>query len=150
MSTAECAARPPDAEWSDAELMILRSMRAAGESYARCSKALPGRTRNACISKAWRLEICAPPTGDDPNLMLERRPLLAKRMQDWSEEQPAADVIAIPSAGKTFLELGARDCRWPFGEGRRMRFCGCPQAHGSPYCSDHAAASVWTGEGDEP
>jgi hypothetical protein len=124
-----------DGEWSEAELDKLRSMRAAGKSYADCARALPGRTRNACISKAWRVGMYAPPAGDDPRLMLARMPTMAQRMRDWSPS--SADVIAHPSAGKTFLDLGARDCRWPFGEGRHMRFCGREQEKGHAYCTEH-------------
>lgn len=132
-----------DDEWSDAELATLRRMRAGGESYARCARALPGRTRNACISKAWRMEIYAPPTGDDPRLMMARMPTMARRMQDWAPSAAyGADVIAHPSAGKAFLDLGPRDCRWPFGDGRHMRFCGCPKAQGSPYCEEHTGLAA--------
>lgn len=43
--------------WTFAEMQTLRTMNARGATFSQISKALPGRSRAACISKAHKLGI---------------------------------------------------------------------------------------------
>jgi hypothetical protein len=132
-----------DRPWSEAELAALARLRAAGVSYSECARTLTGRSRNACISKSFRAEIDAA-TSDacmDPAVVARRMPLVCERVRAW-----AGDVTALPSAGVTFLALEAGMCRWPFGDGAGMRFCGLPvgkgTAKGASYCAEHAGVAA--------
>ena len=41
-------------------------------------------------------------------------------------------------------DLGAHDCRWPYGDPKSptFGFCGRPVVHGKSYCGEHHALSV--------
>jgi hypothetical protein len=61
--------------WSFAEMQTLRTLTARGETFLAISKALPGRSRAACISKAHKLGIFS---GQTP---AERRREQAERLR---------------------------------------------------------------------
>jgi hypothetical protein len=37
----------------------------------------------------------------------------------------------------TFAALKPRQCKWPYGDGTAMTFCGRPAPLGKPYCEHH-------------
>jgi len=55
-------------------------------------------------------------------------------------QQPKPAPEAEPSkGGKTLLQLGANDCRWPVGSKPPWRFCARPKVAGKSYCEEHQA-----------
>lgn len=45
-----------------------------------------------------------------------------------------------------FLDLEARQCRWPVGSEAERMFCGCATSRKSSYCTAHARMAVGGGE----
>ena len=70
---------PNVSPWSTLEDRKLRKMYHAGERYTAMSRALPGRTRQACTYRAWRigLTLIRPRREEIPTK--ERRPFTIKR-----------------------------------------------------------------------
>jgi GcrA cell cycle regulator len=58
--------------------------------------------------------------------------------------EPPADTWApLPDTAPVALaDLEPGMCRWPIGDDRPFRFCGCPAGRGFPYCAPHAVASI--------
>jgi hypothetical protein len=66
----------------------------------------------------------------------------------YSRPEPPAPVFTTPAnngAGKAFLDLGPKECRWPLGEllDRPTAFCGDAVAHDKcSYCEGHRRMSM--------
>lgn len=66
-----------------------------------------------------------------------------------SSPRPRPSYIAVeivpddtePNFGKTLMELGREDCKWPIGDPQSpdFRFCGRKQFEGRPYCGNCCA-----------
>jgi len=94
--------------WTQDEISLLIQLWKEGSIATEIGDRL-GRTKNAVIGKAHRLE-------------LERRPHFIKGFHK-----------------KTMMELKPKDCRFPLGERLEpaFRYCGKKIQPGSVYCTDH-------------
>jgi hypothetical protein len=77
---------------------------------------------------------------------LERAaPLRPPWARCWMDYAPIVEPVsheAVPASAVMLLELGAGQCRWPFGSGRSMMFCGADVERGYSYCSMHHTQST--------
>lgn len=114
-------------EWNAAQVDLLRRLRAEGRSASQIGKELHC-SRNAVIGKVHRLGLCRPLSR--PHTMRPRK--LAR-----------ADTISLVpplvGGGKTIMELGYGDCRWPLGEPMELAefYCGEVATLVSSYCAYH-------------
>ncbi len=121
-----------------------------------------GITRNAVIGKVHRIGLPnrQPRLADRPK-RTNRVPhntrksdvnagALTHKLRSKSDPKflpaplPPAEVWhALPGTAPIgLLDLTEKTCRWPIGDDRPFKFCGCPPAHGSPYCATHQASAT--------
>jgi hypothetical protein len=113
-------------------------------SYGQCADILSREfnlslTRNACIGWAGRNGI--PPR---PIRSIKRGGQRSKArsgpklpMPVLAPVRPAVAIPHPPGYRPSLLELGTRECKWPYGEGPFV-FCAAPRSEGSSYCAEHA------------
>ena len=148
--------------WPSEHSDALRGYFVTGMSYAGISRTINARfgtayTRGAVIGRAKRMGLLAPDRVASPPLA----PALPDGLR-WSAppQSAPADRSALPRPPSlrpaepvrlrcvgiqprliSLLELGPRDCRYPYGgdeEGEAIAFCGHPRQRGSSYCAPHA------------
>lgn len=128
---------------------------------------LPGRTRNAIIGRCLRIgvHLSDKTTGEKPwtelgisvrtyyrlkaaDMPLERKrkPPVKRSFVSTALLQPAAAPKIVPEPAPRpnpipLIELEPHHCRWPFGEGREIVFCGADKIPGRPYCPEHFCMS---------
>jgi GcrA cell cycle regulator len=97
--------------WNDDKIASLRELWDEGLPTAEIGRRL-GITKNAVISKAWRLELPPRRVSDSPN--------------------------PVPSLAE-IIPLTRDRCHWPFGKPgtASFRFCSQPVRAGKPYCETH-------------
>ena len=83
-----------------------------------------GCTRNAVIGKANRLG-------------LQKHPTLIKIQYKAEPVQPNP-VIQSKSGYVRMMDLKKDHCRYPFGDGEDIKFCGDTKLKESPYCKEHS------------
>jgi GcrA cell cycle regulator len=146
--------------WPDDHVAVLKQMHANGCSCRVIGEAI-GRSRNSIIGKVHRLGLNYPNGGTSEERAVQRRvkqrvgaakrvaakavkaaARLAKRAAALRGEvparMPAPRVETITPLLVEMLELGANQCRWPYGD-RPSLYCGLPAKHS--YCPTHEAAS---------
>lgn len=160
--------------WTDAEVETAAGM--IGKfSAAQIGKAI-GKSRSAVLGKFHRLQLALPKgrvKGEPkarPNALArpaKNKPVVAlETVQHQSAASLVKDNFRLSAvdgiAGKSLMELGSRDCRWPVNAPDRgisasghpvMRegdephlFCGEAALEGKPYCRCHMAYAVTSRE----
>lgn len=143
--------------WTDERIAILKRDWAAGLSGSQIATRFGGGvSRNAVVAKVWRLGLPQRATsmrmssrqraavratrththaaGDAP------RPKTRKASPSLlPDNRPPRPVEIIPEHLRVSMDdLEHKHCRFPFGEGAEITFCGRTRAPGSSYCASHA------------
>lgn len=131
--------------WTEADVSLLRELKAVGWSAGGMVARFPGKTRNAIIGKLNRLGLKG--GGKKPTQRPQKRPQKHERMwrqRDRAFRPPAvADSCRLAAdAGESpkhvkLIELTQETCRWPYGVAAPYTFCGCQRAVFSSYCERH-------------
>lgn len=123
--------------WTDDRIALLKKLWGEGRTAAEIADQLGGVTRNAVIGKAHRLKLSNRVSPIQEN---KKKPVAVpvqkapeKKIQKLLEQDNNRKGIPLS-------ELGARMCRWPFGDPKEEHFgfCGATQLEGVPYCPEHA------------
>jgi len=115
-----------------------------------------GRSKNSMCSLRRRLNLPSRPRiaergvrnpygSPAHNKRADGRPRAPRKADDQSGFTAAitklntASEEGFPRGGKTFIELGSRDCRFISGDPRvgDHKFCGAPSVEGKSWCSHH-------------
>lgn len=143
-------------EWTDERVELLRKRWSEGHSGSVIGDEL-GVSRCSVLGKAFRLGL--PSRNPSVRAHSKRRTKASK--SPWFKqmaERPEApkrepkrtykigpdpwtprDVEEIPEADRvSLLDLTDKHCRYPFGEGRDIAFCGRDRVPGVSYCASHA------------
>jgi hypothetical protein len=115
------------------------------------------KTRNACIGRARRLDLAKRITKANSRYTkqtLPRKPRQPpKPRQRYSNESKrmitifeSREVLELQCAeveplNISLLDLESYHCRWPYGEGQEILFCGHQKDDVSNYCFHHLALS---------
>ncbi len=137
--------------WTDDRVELLSKLWGEGKTAAEIAKELGGVTRNAVIGKAHRLKLSNRVSPIQQNKKSASTPAKAKPKAANTSVAPVAAPItrkakkasmAVPTDRdiKPLLEIGAYDCRWPYGDPNEddFGFCGDKCMTGLPYCGEHA------------
>jgi GcrA cell cycle regulator len=142
--------------WTEARIETLRRLWARGDfSCSGIAEEMgDGITRNAVIGKIHRLGLTGKIYGAirtyirrTPEQIEATRRAQNERRRERRRSQRVTIVkppvnlealrcVEVIPLGKTLLELGPNDCRYPYGDGP-FTFCGQPQFKGSSYCGGH-------------
>lgn len=150
--------------WTEDRTETLRKLWSAGESFSGIAAELgDGITRCAVGGKVYRLELTGRNSScnriyhrktpeqieatkrekmDRRNARRRGQPIKPKLTVTNLE---ALRCVEVEPLGKTLLELGPNDCRYPYGDGP-FTFCGQPQFEGSSYCGCHFGLSARRGQ----
>lgn len=90
-----------------------------------------GCTRNAAIGKANRLQLRKHPT-------LIKIQYKAEPVQPNPVAPVVIPVIQPESGYVRMMDLKKDHCRYPFGDGADIKFCGDTKLKASPYCKKHS------------
>ena len=96
-------------------------------------------TKNSCIGRARRMGV---PVRIAPRFRSNYRdaviftvdPRKARPKPRYAVPERRYDHVSI-------YDLGANDCRWPFGDRPPFQFCGREVVDGHPYCAEHVRKS---------
>lgn len=155
----------PSTWWTLDRTEILRKLWAVGVSFSGIAAELgDGVTRNAVCGKIHRMEFTGPGTyrrQTDEQLQAAKRKrneIGNERRRERRRAQPitfkpkltitnleALRCVEVDPLGKTLLELGPDDCRYPFGDGP-FTFCGHPKLDDYSYCGPHFGLSARRGQ----
>jgi GcrA cell cycle regulator len=155
----------PSTWWTEDRTETLRKLWSIGVSFSRIAAELgEGVTRNAVCGKIHRMEFTGPGTYrklTDEQLKAAKRKrneIGNARRRERRREQPiiikpkltvtnleALRCVEVKPLGKTLLELGPDECRYPFGDGP-FTFCGHPTMEGHSYCGPHFGLSARRGQ----
>lgn len=134
--------------WCQDRVDQFRKLYAEGLTHSVIAKRL-GVTRNASIGKAARLGLPSRAQTNPPKPALEAKPRKPKfnfartSPASVSAKKKAAGVSDIaasdapPSLNLSIIEIGANQCRYPYGDRAPFQFCGHEQHPGSSYCPSH-------------
>jgi GcrA cell cycle regulator len=145
--------------WAPAHSDALRKHFALGLSYAEIARAINAEfntsySRCAAIGRGKRLGLAAAgrpgeataavSKAQQSNLHKLGKPhgVIAKWLVPVFEsvEMPKLRCVEVDPRHLSILELGAGDCRYPYGgdeDGEVISFCGRPKREGSSYCTAH-------------
>lgn len=106
-----------------------------------------GLSRNAVVGKIHRLGLTR--DGMDSDIVEARRQRHREHCRrSWAAKRglklkPLPKVIGpAPVAGKkTLMELGPKECRWPYGDGPFL-FCAETAIEGKSYCAAHCRKAM--------
>lgn len=151
--------------WTEDRTEVLRKLWAIGVSFAGIAAELgEGVTRNMVCGKIHRMEFTGPGTyrrRTDEQIIATKRDK-AERRNERRRTHPvnvkkltvqkitltnleALRCVEVEPLGKTLLELGPDDCRYPFGDGP-FTFCGHPKLNDYSYCGPHFGLSARRGQ----
>ena len=144
--------------WTDERVEFVKKRHREGDSASMIAAALGGTTRNAVIGKLHRLGLAGrgQPVRRLSNLSshvyakrikcrkaaasaVERARWEAKAAASIAEYQAiqSGPDLAVPEAErKCLVDLGPKDCRWPYGDGP-FTFCARQAVPGQAYCAFH-------------
>ena len=150
--------------WSDVRVDYLKTMWSAGRSGGEIASSL-GVTRCSVLGKIFRLRL--PVRAIENNRRYKKRTpeqIAAKRAKDkrgnekrrakQSAVKPqkltitnleALRCVEVEPLGKTLLELGPNECRYPYGDGP-YTFCGNPTMGECSYCGPHFGVTARRGQ----
>lgn len=145
--------------WAPAHSDALRKYFAMGMSFAEIARAINAEfkthySRCAAIGRARRLglggnerpeegvPVISKAQSSNLHRMVKSHEALAKWLARLGhrKEMPRLRCVALEPRGLSLIELGADDCRYPYGgdgEGEPISFCGHPKRAGSSYCTAH-------------
>lgn len=141
--------------WTDNDVERLRRLWDEGHSGGVIAREF-GISRNAVIGKAYRLGLPQRTTlvrNKTTTVFAERSPWRASKPKPPKREPKKTFTIGpdprapryveiIPEDQRvSLLDLEASHCRFPFGEGREITFCGRQRVTGLPYCLSHARSA---------
>ncbi len=150
-----------DTFWNDEQDAQLRDMASKGYPGSAIARAMD-KSRSAICGRAWRIGVrlrgISGKKGKpgpkrkhlSPEQVLEKRPThratvpkpkIFARNPDFNSGELAADRAPEDALMVSLVNLKHGMCKWPFGEGRGIRFCGLKQDYDSPYCLHHKKAS---------
>ena len=139
------------AKWTDEEVAMLRELAKSAKLSAGAIGLQIGKTRNAIIGKALRLQIRLPgavgPQGSLKGILknvragkLIRKPVQAPsalKVQPYQPppRRPSSDAPAWPDMGQSHF----RDCQWYHGDPKAGDFSKCnnPTWGASSFCEHH-------------
>ena len=151
--------------WIDDRVSDLKAMWASGRTGGEIASSF-GVTRCAVLGKIFRLRL--PVRAIENNKRYKKRTpeqIAAKRAKDkrGNEKRRAKQITVKPKLtitnlealrcveveplGKTLLELGPNECRYPYGDGP-YTFCGNPTMGECSYCGPHFGLSARRGRHD--
>lgn len=147
---------PKESVWTEGNMSRLTELWIEGLSGNQIAVAMNiGISRNAVIGKVHRMglplrRLKMPKTqargrrwGGRREASLARESLARIRSAPALKSAPMPHSEAwkpIPGTSPiSLLELTDQTCRWPLGDDRPFKFCGCLPAYGSPYCATHKA-----------
>ncbi|MGB0719822.1 MAG: GcrA family cell cycle regulator [Bdellovibrionales bacterium] len=128
--------------WTDERVALLTKLWGEGKTAAEIAKELGGVTRNAVIGKAHRLKL----SNRVSPIQQNKKPALPKQQpspaQNNERKSPPRKIQNIDDGREriALTDLGAGQCRFPYGDPREKNFgfCGCKSLPGLPYCLEHA------------
>ena len=145
--------------WAPAHSDALRKHFALGLSYAEIARAINAEfntsySRCAAIGRGKRLGLAAAGRPGEATAVVSKaqqsnlhklgkpRGVIAKWLVPVFEsvEMPELRCVEVDPRHLSILELGAGDCRYPYGgdeEGEAITFCGHPKHEESSYCTAH-------------
>lgn len=130
--------------WTDDEVAFLIDLRGKGHSSRKIAKLLKAKfttrsfTRNSVLGKLHRLGLCLHISETDHSLRIQEGMRWSKKYTPKFKTYPLPEETETPSeTAVTFADLEDIHCRYPFGEGTTMVFCGKEKTMGSSYCVDH-------------
>lgn len=145
--------------WTQSERGLLTLMWPT-HTTAEIADALDGRSKNAVIGEAHRIGLPRkkpapprepkpkkpkPPPAAKPFLFNHSKPKAAPKVDNANgklllDQRGFAIDLAKLSPPKTAVELAElaqQHCRWPYGHGSSILFCGAAHVSGLPYCALH-------------
>lgn len=133
--------------WSEERVELLKKLWNSGTSAGHIVGELGNVTRNAVIGKIHRLGLSKRTTTSrmkkhKPRRVKEPAPMPPPRVKPLRipgalfTAEPLPDARTPLEGAKlvSFEDLEQNHCRWMHGN----RYCGCPNVHGTSYCSEHA------------
>jgi len=150
----------PSTWWTIDRTEILRKLLAIGVSFSGIAAELgEGVTRNMVCGKIHRMEFTGPGTyrrRTDEQIEATKRAKSERRNERRRSQRvtvvrvpvnlEALRCVEVIPLGKTLLELGPNECRYPFGDNAPYSFCGHPQFEGSSYCGGHFGLTARRGQ----
>ena len=147
--------------WAPAHSDALRKHFALGMSYAEIARAINAEfntnySRCAAIGRGKRLGLADASRPGNATVVISKAQqqsnlhklgkghgVIAKWLVPVFEsvEMPKLRCVEIDPRHLSLLELGAGDCRYPYGgdeEGEAITFCGHPKRRNSKYCTAHS------------
>lgn len=140
-------------KWTDERVEKLRQLWAEGHSGAVIAIELGLPSRSAAIGKAYRLGLPSRLTThrskaeytktrkakaskfNPPSPQRKAKTMHVIDMDTWTPRY----VEQIPECERvSFDDLGDKHCRYPFGEGKDITFCGRDRVRGLSYCASHS------------
>jgi len=101
-------------------------------------------TRNAVVGKIDRKGLYREPLKGKPRkkpFMMEPSKKSSARKMESQEAHKARSQrgasLQPKSPGLSLLDIGAEDCRFPYGDNPPYTFCGHPIEPGKAYCKEH-------------
>ena len=142
--------------WTDEQSEALRAFIADGMTYRECAEAINERfnvsfSRNAVIGRGKRIGVSAPAKPPPKNPPRSKRdPSLPRYARQAAPPRRILEMKcdAIEPLHLDLLDLDKVHCRWPYGEGPNITFCGHSKMVGS-YCLAHFQLSVGPGTASE-
>ena len=131
--------------WSEQETKILKDLWKKGLTASQISARIPGKTRNACIGRAHRLNLesravskkSAPKVQTENNITPEVKTQKLGRKARF--KALLLDKSFESENPKKLEELSDETCRWPIGHPseKNFYFCGREPMEKFPYCKLH-------------
>ena len=134
-------------EWTEELMERLKTIYATGLSSSQIAAEMNcGISRNSVIGKVNRMGL----TRDNEYKPRKPKPVYVRKKLakpptifspvEWRDDGEPLHV--------SLIDLGANDCRWPYGDGP-FTHCGHRQIDGSSYCGHHFRLSVGRGTPSE-
>lgn len=121
--------QPKPTVWTEARCELVKQMFNAGRSDQDIADALDFDVTPSTVRRKRTDLGCKNPPAR-PRRVFYKSPELP-------QSAPAPETIEPRNI--SLLDLGKRDCRYPYGSGADVTFCGHPAAEGKSYCAHHQA-----------
>lgn len=119
-------------EWPEDRVEELKRRWADGETCSQIARAMQGGiTRCGVVGKARRLGLSRRPKV--VSRYFQPKPVVVKAAPPTPPE-PRPDPLLLG-----MMQLTSQHCRFPYGEGANILFCGLTPKAGQPYCPDCCA-----------
>lgn len=135
-----------DKVWNEQNIAKLVELRNKGLTGAQIAMRIVGATRNSVIGKLHRLGLglmSQTRVSDDFHHRVFKYQRRKKQTLSGRTKAYRFEVLAplpreeqVPATAVTFADLEEHHCRFPYGEGLQMKFCGAKKTHQS-YCDYH-------------